>query len=88
MQLCVIINLKQKIMTHTYSITNMQCTGCVGHIKEQIEKHPDVTLVDASLEQNKAVINMNQHIAITELQSFLDKDTEYAGRYVINEPKL
>ncbi|MBL4734577.1 MAG: heavy-metal-associated domain-containing protein [Flavobacteriales bacterium] len=72
-------------MTHTYSITNMNCTGCVGHIKEQIEKHPDVTLVDVSLEQNQAVINMNQPITIQELQLFLDKDTEYAGRYSISE---
>ena len=71
-------------MTHTYSITNMQCTGCVGHIKEQIEKHPDVTLVDVSLEQNEAEISMNQHISKAELQLFLDKDTEYAGRYSIN----
>ena len=84
MQLCVIINLKLKIMTHTYSITNMRCTGCVGHIKEQIEKHPDVTLVDISLEQNEAAISMNQHIPITELQLFLDKDTEYSGRYSIS----
>ena len=71
-------------MTHTYSITNMRCTGCVGHIKEQIEKHPDVTLVDISLEQNEAAISMNQHIPITELQLFLDKDTEYSGRYSIS----
>jgi len=71
-------------MTHTYSITNMQCTGCVGHIKEQIEKHPDVTLVDVSLEQNEAEISMNQHISKAELQLFLDKDTEYAGRYSIS----
>ena len=84
MQLCVIINLKLKIMTHTYSITNMRCTGCVGHIKEQIEKHPDVTLVDISLEQNEAAISMNQQIPITELQLFLDKDTEYSGRYSIS----
>jgi len=62
----------------------MQCTGCVGHIKNQIEKHPDVTLVDVSLEQNEAVINMNQEVSIAELQEFLDKDTEYAGRYSIS----
>ena len=83
MQLCVIINLKLKIMTHTYSITGMNCTGCTGHVKEQIEKHPDVTLVDVSLEQNEAVINMNQHIPIAELQRFLDQDSEYSGRYSI-----
>ena len=72
-------------MKHTYSITNMHCTGCVGHIKEQIEKHPDVTLVDVSLEQNEAVINMDKHITIAELQLSLDKDTEYAGRYAISQ---
>jgi len=71
-------------MTHTYSVTNLNCTGCVGHIKEQIEKHPDVTSVDVSLEQKEAVINMNQHVLIQELQLFLDKDTEYAGRYIIS----
>ncbi len=83
MQLCVIINLKLKIMT--YSVTGMSCTGCAGHVKEQIEKHPDVTLVDVSLEQNEAAINMNKHIPIAELQLFLDKDTEYAGRYAISQ---
>ncbi len=77
--------MKLKIMKHTYSITNMGCTGCVGHIKEQIEKHPDVTLVDVSLEQNEAAINMNKHIPIAELQLCLDKDTEYAGRYAISQ---
>ena len=72
-------------MTHTYSINNMHCAGCAGHVKEQIEKHPDVTLVDISLEQSEAVINMNQHIPIEELQRFLDKDSEYAGRYTISQ---
>ena len=75
-------------MTKTYSISNIMCTGCVNHVKDQIEKHPDVTLVDVSLEQNEVVINMNQQIPITELQRFLDQDSEYAGRYVINEPQL
>jgi Cu2+-exporting ATPase len=63
----------------------MHCAGCAGHVKEQIEKHPDVTLVDISLEQSEAVINMNQHIPIEELQRFLDKDSEYAGRYTISQ---
>ncbi|MFB3057886.1 MAG: heavy metal-associated domain-containing protein [Ignavibacteriaceae bacterium] len=72
-------------MTHTYSITGMHCTGCAGHVKEQIEKHPDVTLVDVSLEQNEAVISMNQNISIAELQRFLDQDSKYSGRYSISE---
>ncbi len=84
MQLCVIINLKPKIMTHTYSITGMQCTGCAGHVKDQIENHPDVTLVDVSLKQNEAVINMNQLIPIAELQISLDQDSKYSGIYSIS----
>ena len=78
-------------MTHTYSITGIMCKGCAGHVKEQIEKHPDVTLVDVSpttmnilRKPKEAVISMNQHISIAELQEFLDKDTEYAGRYSIS----
>ncbi len=88
MQLCVIINLKPKIMTHTYSITGMQCTGCAGHVKDQIENHPDVTLVDASLKQNEAEINMNQLIPIAELQRFLDQDSKYSGRYSIRTRRM
>jgi len=78
------INLKLKIMTHTYSITGMICTGCAGHIKDQIERHPDVTQVETLREQNKLVISMNQEVSIADLQEFLDKDTEYAGRYSIS----
>jgi len=92
MQLCVIINLKPKIMTKTYSVTGMMCKGCAGHVKEQIEKHQDVTLVDISpitlvekvRRRKEAVISMNQHIPITELQRFLDQDSKYSGRYSIS----
>ncbi len=92
MQLCVIINLKLKIMTQTYSITGIMCKGCASHVKEQIEKHPDVTLFDVSpttmnilRKPKEAVISMNQHIPIAELQLFLDKDSEYSGRYSISQ---
>jgi len=88
----VIINLKSKIMTHTYSVTGMMCKGCASHVKEQIENHPDVTLVDISpitlvekvRRRKEAVISMNQHISITELQRFLDQDSQYSGRYSIS----
>ncbi len=77
-------------MTHTYSITGMQCTGCAGHVKDRLEQHPDVTLVDVSpttmnilRKPKEAVISMNQHIPIAELQLFLDQDSKYSGRYSI-----
>ncbi len=72
-------------MKQTYSVTGIMCRGCTGHVKQQIEKHPDVTLVDVSLEQKEAVINMNQHIPIAELQRFLDQDSEYSGWYSISQ---
>ena len=78
-------------MKQTYSVTGIMCKGCASHVKEQIEKHPDVTLVDVSLttmnilrRPKKAVITMNQHVPIEELQLFLEKDSEYAGRYIIS----
>ena len=72
-------------MTNTYSISNMNCTGCAGHIKEQIEKHPYVTQVEVSLAQGEAVIDMRQSIPLADLQSSLDHDTEYADRYILSE---
>ncbi len=75
-------------MIRTYSITGMQCTGCAGHVKDQLEQHPDVTLVDISLKQNEAVINMNERIPIAELQISLDQDSKYSGRYSILRSQL
>ena len=92
MELCVIINLKPKIMTQMYSVTGIMCKGCTSHVKEQIEKHPDVTLVDVApttmnilRKPKEAVISMNQHIPIAELQLFLDKDSKYSGKYSISQ---
>ncbi|MBL4624130.1 MAG: heavy-metal-associated domain-containing protein [Flavobacteriales bacterium] len=79
-------------MTQTYSINGIMCNGCAGHVKEQIEKHPNVTQVDVSattmnllLRPKEAIISMNQHIPISELQLFLDKDSEYSGKYSISQ---
>ncbi|MBL4888235.1 MAG: heavy-metal-associated domain-containing protein [Flavobacteriaceae bacterium] len=79
-------------MTKTYTVSNIMCTGCVNHVKDQIEKHPDVTLVGMSkiklmyiLRKPKEIaISMDREIPIAELQEFLDKDSEYAGRYSIS----
>jgi len=78
------INLKLKIMTHTYSITGMICAGCANHVKDQIERHPDVTQVETLIEQHKVVISMNQKVSIVKLQEFIDKDSEYAGKFYIS----
>ena len=72
-------------MTHTFSISNMNCGGCVGHIKEQLEVHSHVTQVEVSLAQGEVVIDMLQSIPLADLQRCLDHDTQYAGRYIISE---
>jgi len=80
-------------MTQTYSINGIMCNRCSAHVKEQIEKHPEVTSVDiASVlwmnfmrNPKKAVINMNQNISIEELQLFMDKDSEHSGKYSISQ---
>jgi len=79
-------------MIKTYSIKGMMCKGCKRHIKEQLEKHPNVkqvdisrlTLVDVARRRKDAVISLIQHTTIAELQRFIDLDTEYAGRYFIS----
>jgi len=80
-------------MKKTYSIRGIGCNRCVGHVKEQIEKHPDVTQADVASvvmmnfmrKPKKAVITMNQHISTEELQRFLDKDSDHAGKYSISQ---
>ena len=71
-------------MTQTYSISGMICTGCADFVKEQIEKHPEVNLVETFREENKIVISMNQEVPIAELREFLDKDSEWVGKFSIN----
>ena len=78
-------------MTHTYSISGIMCNSCTAHVKEQIEKHPDVTSVEIEgvlwmnimRKPKEAVISMNQHISIEDLQLFMDKDSVHPGRYSI-----
>ena len=70
-------------MTHTYSITGMICEGCEKFVKEQIERHPEVSLVETLREENKLVIRTSQDISVAELQKSLDKDSEWVGKFDI-----
>lgn len=64
-------------MTHTYAVTGMTCTGCAAKVKTQLETHPDITSADISLENNMATLTMDSHIATTELQGLLRRDSKY-----------
>lgn len=65
-------------MIHTYHITGMTCNGCVATVKQRLEKHPDVTQADVSLEEGKVNLSMAKHIPAVELQALLG-----AGKYAI-----
>jgi len=58
-------------MTHTYSVTGMTCTACEAKVKSALLSTPHVVAVDVSHKDNSAVIEMDQHIPIIELQKAL-----------------
>lgn len=68
-------------MTHTYHITGMTCGSCVGKVKSELLKLPDVTAADVQLSSPQATITMQRHIGVSALQAAIDK----AGPYRISE---
>lgn len=68
-------------MTHTYSISGMTCNSCVIKAKSEILKVGGVMSADIQLQSPQAIISMEQHIPVSELQKAL----QLAGPYVIKE---
>jgi len=64
-------------MTHTYIIEGMTCEGCVAKVKSQLLMNPDVTAVDLQLDEKKAVISMQRHLTVSDLQESIGKDSKY-----------
>jgi Cu2+-exporting ATPase len=69
-------SLTDKIMKHTYQIAGMSCRGCQNHVEEALSKVPGVKQASVNLEQAKATIEMESHIAIETLQEAL-KGSQY-----------
>ena len=44
------------IMTHTYQITGMTCTGCQAKVQHLLSQVPDVQTVSIDLEKGEATI--------------------------------
>lgn len=65
-------NQKIKIMTHTYQITGMTCGSCEAKVKSALLTVNNVTAVEVSKETKKAIISMDKHIALGDLQNALD----------------
>lgn len=68
-------------MTHTYNITGMTCNGCVSKAKSQLLKLGDVLQAEIQLSSPQATITMQNHIALSRLQSALS----LGGNYTITE---
>lgn len=66
-------------MKHTYKITGMTCGSCKASVEESLNNIEDVTNVEVNLENEEAVITMNSHIEVPELQKVL------SSKYTIKE---
>ncbi len=64
-------------MTHTYTVSGITCEGCVAKVKHKLLLHPDVTAAEVTLEGQKAVVTMQKHLSISELQNAIGQDTKY-----------
>lgn len=68
-------------MTHTYNITGMTCSACAQSVKSALEKINGIKSVDVDLASGKAVIEMNRHIDVSELNNSLAP----LKKYIISE---
>lgn len=66
-------------MTHTYKVTGMTCNSCAIKIKSELLKIPDVISADVSQPNGEAIVEMQRHIALSELQQAISN----AGNYSI-----
>lgn len=64
-------------MTHSYTVQGITCEGCVAKVKSKLLMHPDILSADVKLEGQKAVITMQKHLSVDELQQAIGVDTKY-----------
>ena len=64
-------------MTHSYTVKGITCEGCVAKVKSKLLMHPDITAADVKLDGQKAVITMQKHLSVAELQEAIGVDTKY-----------
>lgn len=65
-------------MTHTYKISGMTCNSCAAKIKSELLKLPDVIKADVSQPNGEATVEMQHHIALSELQQAISKVGNYS----------
>ncbi len=64
------------IMTHTYLVSGMTCSGCKATVQRQLSQVDGVKNVSIDLSTGEATIDMDKHVPTTELKSAL-KDFKY-----------
>jgi cation transport ATPase len=64
-------------MTHSYTVAGITCDGCVAKVKSKLLMHPDVLSADVQLEGQKAIITMQKHVSVAELQEAIGVNTKY-----------
>jgi cation transport ATPase len=67
------------MMTHQYKLSGLTCSNCVAKVKSELLRLPDVLSADVT--QDKAVISMDRHIPLAQLQQAIGEN----GRYKITE---
>lgn len=65
-------------MTQTYNITGMTCSGCEAKVKSALLSISHVESAEVSKDTGTAVIKMDKHIGLSELQNALGQ-----GKYQI-----
>ena len=64
-------------MTHSYIVAGITCNGCVTKVKSKLLMHPDILSADVKLEGQMAIITMQKHLSVTELQQTIGADANY-----------
>ena len=70
-------------MKHTYHIHGMTCMGCRSHVETTLSGVKGVSAVSVDLEQEKAVIEMDDHLP---LEAFQEALKGIGGHYSIHLP--
>ncbi|UKN00877.1 heavy metal translocating P-type ATPase [Paracrocinitomix mangrovi] len=58
-------------MKHIYKIEGMSCQGCVSTVHDAIAQIEHITKVEVNLEKGEAIVEMDQHVDINNLQKAL-----------------
>lgn len=70
-------------MTHEYSIQGMTCSACVYSVKHKLEQVTGVTDAEVDFNTAQAVVTMDKHIPLADLQKGLE-----GSKYSIKEATI